>query len=122
MTFTNWTFYLVVLLVGSFLYLLLIFSYGLFSPFHIFIIWLMYDKFLLTRKSEIIINKSMFCIVPCLGQNILFFTYFILTGDLTTASLDDFYFSWIGIVLLFVTIVEFFILRTIYSKLHRNKK
>lgn len=120
MTLKSWTFYLLILLIGSFLYLSIIFSYGLSAPFHILIIWLMYDRFLSTIKSDLNVSKTMVSVIPCVGQNLLFFIYFILTGDLTISALNDFYFSWIGLVLIFVTVIELIILRSTYSKFQRK--
>lgn len=116
MTLKSMIFYLLIILIGSFLYLSVIFSYGLSAPFHILIIWLMYDRFLSTLKSELTISKPAFAIIPCIVQNILFFIYFVSTGDLTFASIGDLYFSWIGFILILVTVVEFFILQRMYSK------
>ena len=63
----------------------------------------------------------MISIIPGVGQNLLFFAYFILTGELTLSSFDDYYFSWIGLVLIFVTVVELFILRRAYSKFRHKQ-
>ena len=116
MTSKSFIFYLLILSIGSFLYLSVIFSYGLSAPLHVLIIWLMYDRFISTLKSDFIISKTTFAIIPCIVQNFLFFIYFISTGDLTFASIDDFYFSWIGLILILVTVLEFFILKNRYSK------
>lgn len=116
MTLKSLIFYILMLLISSFLYLSVIFSYGLSAPFHILIVWLIYDRFLSTLKSDLDISKTTFAIVPCIVQNLLFFIYFILTGDLTFNSIDDLYFSWIGLVLLCVTSIELFLLLRMYSK------
>jgi len=116
MTAKSLTFYLLILFIGSFLYLSVIFSYGLSAPFHVLIIWLMYDRFLSTQKSELIINKTTFSIIPCFVQNLIFFVYFVSTGDLTLASIGDLYFSWIGLILILVTGFEFFLLQRRFSK------
>ena len=117
MTAKSLTFYLLILFIGSFLYLSVIFSYGLSAPFHVLIIWLMYDRFLSTQKSELIINKTTFSIIPCFVQNLIFFVYFVSTGDLTLASIGDLYFSWIGLILILVTGFEFFLLQEDFQNL-----
>jgi len=75
----------------------------------------MYDRFLSTLKSDLNISKAAIVFIPPVVQNLLFFIYFISTGDLTFASIGDLYFSWIGCVLIFVTVVELFLLRKMYS-------
>ena len=76
----------------------------------------MFDRFLSTQKSELAINKTAFSIIPCFVQNLIFFVYFVSTGDLSFASIGDLYFSWIGLILILVTGFEFFLLQGRFSK------
>ena len=116
MTLKSLTFYGFILLMGGFLYLPVIFSYGLLAPVHVLIVWLMHDRFLLTLKSNVFLGKLTYAIIPSLMQNLLLFVYFISTADWSMASMGELYFSWIGLILAFVTIAELFILQSVYSK------
>ena len=110
----SFIFYAFILLIGSFFYLFILFSYGLFVPFHILLIWLMYSKFLDGLKSDLGMDKNLFALIPCAVQNLLFLIYLISTGDIL-ASLGDFLFSWIGLTLLITSGLEFLILQRLYS-------
>ncbi len=116
------TFYILILLVGSFLYLSIIFSYGLSAPFHVLLIWLMYDRLFSSLKFDLTIDRNLFAFIPCILQNLLFIIYFFSVGELSFHAINDFYFSWIGIILILVTIFEFWILRRNYWKFINKRK
>ena len=120
MTLKTLTFYLFILFTGSFLYLSIIDTYGVTAPFHVLIIWLMYDRFISRQKTEPIINKTFFVFVPCIIQNLFFLIYFISLGDSTLVKIAGIYFSWIGLILILVTLLEFYILQKRYSKYIHN--
>jgi hypothetical protein len=120
MTVKTLAFYLLILLIGSFIYLSVIETYGLTSPFHILIIWLMYDKFLSKLKTDLNISKAVIVFIPCIVQNLLFITFFIVVGDMNFASIVDLYLSMIGLVLIFITFIQFFILQNMYLKFKRK--
>ena len=120
MTLKILTFYLFILFTGSFLYLSIIYTYGVTAPFHVLIIWLMYDRFISRQKTESIINKTFFVLVPCVIQNLFFLIYFISLGDSTLVEIAGIYFSWIGLILILVTLLEFYILQKRYSKYIHN--
>ena len=120
MTLKTLTFYLFILLTGSFLYFSIIYTYGVTAPFHVLIMWLMYDRFISRQKTEPIINKTFFVLVPCIIQNLFFIIYFISLGDSTFVEIAGIYFSWIGLILILVTLLEFYILQKRHSKYIHN--
>ncbi len=116
MTLKAKVFYLFILFTGSFLYLSIFFTYGLMAPFHVLLIWLMYDRFLIDQKTGPIINRDFIVAVPCIFQNLLFFISLISSGDSNLTELFGVYFSWIGLILILVTLLEFYFLHKRYSK------
>ena len=121
MTLKALTFYLFILFTGSFLYLSIFYTYGVTAPFHVLIIWLMYDRFLIGQKTGPIINRNFIVTVPCIFQNLLFLIYLISSGDSNLAEIFGIYFSWIGFILFFVTLLEFYFLHKRYSKFIHNR-
>ena len=117
-----WAFYIFILLLGSFLYLSIIFSYFLLAPLHILVIWLMYNRLLSDATNDVVIRKNIFLLIPCILQNILLLIYFISTNEFTASTIYDLYVSWIGLVLIIVTCLEFFVLRRVYVKRIENNK
>jgi hypothetical protein len=78
--------------------------------------WLMYDNFLSGANDDVAIRKNIFSLIPCILQNLLLLVYFTSTNESTNSVIYDLYISWMGLVLVFVTLLEFFILRRIYVK------
>jgi len=123
MTLKALAFYLFILFTGSFLYLSIIYTYGVTAPFHVLIIWLMYDRFLSRQITGPIINKILIVIIPGIIQNLFFLIYFISLGDSTLSEIIGVFFSWIGLILILVTLLEFYILGKRYGKfIHNHSK
>ena len=76
----------------------------------------MHDRFLSGLKSNPAITNTTFAIIPCVSQNVLFSIFLLSSDDWNFASLSELYFSMMGLILVLVTIVEFFILKGMYSK------
>jgi hypothetical protein len=121
MTIKAFTFYLFILFTGSFLYLSIFNTYGVTAPFHVLIIWLMYDRFLIGQKSGPIINRNFIVTVPCIFQNLLFLICLISSDDSNLAEIIGVYFSWIGLILILVTLLEVYFLHKRYSKFVHNR-
>ena len=121
MTFKAFAFYLFILFTGSFLYLSVIYTYGVTAPFHVLIIWLMYDRFLSGLSPGNIINKSIFVIVPGIFQNLFCIIHFISLGTSTLSEILGIYLSWIGLILILVTLLEGYILHKRYYKFIHNR-
>ena len=123
MTLKALAFYLFTLFTGSFLYLSIIYTYGVTAPFHVLIIWLMYDRFLSRQITGPIINKILIVIIPGIIQNLFFLIYLISLGDSTLSEIIGVFFSWIGLILILVTLLEFYILGKRYGKfIHNHSK
>ena len=121
MTFKAFAFYLFILFTASFLYLSVIYTYGVTAPFHILIIWLMYDNCLSGQSPGNIINKTIFVIVLGIFQNLFCIIYFISLDTSTLSEILDIYLSWIGLILILVTLLEGYILHKRYYKFIHNR-
>lgn len=120
MTLKALIFYLFILFIGSLLYLSIFYTYGVTAPFHVLLIWLMYDRFLIGQKTDFIVNKNLIVAVPCIFQNLFFLICLISSGDSNLAEIFGVYFSWIGLILILVTLLEFYFLHKRYSKFIHN--
>lgn len=116
MSIRIFSYYILTLLISSFLFLSIIFSYGLLAPLHILIILVLYDNLLEKRNSILTINKLVFISLPILTQNLLLIAYLFYKEEILTTVIVKFYSSWIGTALILCSIFELLILNNIYSK------
>ena len=122
MTIKSLIFYISILLVGSFLFFSIVFTYGISSPFHVLITWLMYNNFLVSSNFSLDFDKNLFAFIPCVLQNAFILIYLFSEAPFNLNTVTEFYFSYIGLILIIVTVVEFWILRRTFFKYRQAKQ
>jgi hypothetical protein len=117
---TNLIFYIIIVLLNSFLYFSILFSYGFLSLIHILIFWLSFTWLLKRKGLKPKYNNILFSLIPILSQNLLLSMCLLIDNATFEELIIDFYGTWIGIILMLTSVSEFFIIYFKYSKYQRD--
>lgn len=104
--------FILLVLLLSFLYAAIIFTYSIIALPHIVITWLGFDKLLKTNRFHSSLSAGIFALIPCFTQNLFICLIFIKQEG----SLKFLITSFAGLILLIVSSIEFIVIRHQYTK------
>ena len=116
------TLYALITLLDSFLIMSVFYTYGLLAPVHILIYWLSFNRILSSKHFKSSWNENIFALIPLVFQIAFFFIIFI--SQERVINIRDALYAFQSpptLILLIITIVEFFILKSIYLKYKKRE-
>jgi hypothetical protein len=117
----NLLLYILIVILNSFLFFSIIYSYGILAPLHVLINWLTFDRILSTKGFLCKWNKNIFALIPAIFQVCITFILFdSQEDDRTIKGLITFLSNILILILIIVTIIEFILLRSLYSSFQKK--
>ncbi len=114
--------YISIIILNSFLFFSIIDSYGILAPIHVLIYWLTFDRILSTKGFLSKWNINIFSLIPSIFQvSIIILLLDLQEGDRTIKGLITLLSNLLILILIIVTIIEFFLLRKLYSNFKKKQ-
>jgi len=116
MTLKIFLLYIFILFIDSLLYLSVLFTYGFTAPFHVLLIWLMYDRLLNNLTSNTFLSQKNFASIHCVLRNLALCIGFLLLVNFNFRELKGLVFSWISWLFILISFIEYWMLSNMYNK------